>query len=172
MTDTWCSKNPHAVYEIPLHDLEVGVWSAVNASNVTVHDLRRNKCQQSINTDAVLQGNNRREKNSYSTQDSAISRVMTALEVVFDEQLITRGFWLPRSPDLRNDTCYLGDTTQQNHQKIHICKNWATIQREVADFKTSSTGCQETFSEGLRTNQKRLAISIKQGKLNCRGNKD
>jgi hypothetical protein len=30
----WCSENPYAVHEVPLHDLEVGFWCAVSAHKI------------------------------------------------------------------------------------------------------------------------------------------
>jgi hypothetical protein len=94
----------------------------------------------------------REEKmNSCSKQYNAISHIMTALEMVFDEQLITRGLWLPRSLDLTNGN--LSRVTLDN--RIHL-KNPHYLQelrhylKRSCYFKMTSTVCHETVSRGLR----------------------
>jgi hypothetical protein len=57
VTDTWCSKNS----QVPLHDLEVGVWCAVNAHNGKEFTTFEEINSSSLLTHTVLQGSNIRE---------------------------------------------------------------------------------------------------------------
>jgi hypothetical protein len=68
VTDTWCSKNPHALFEVPLHDLEVGVWCAVNACNCTEFTVFEQLNSSSLLTHTALQGSNGRENEHHAGQ--------------------------------------------------------------------------------------------------------
>jgi len=91
VTDTWRSKNPHALHEVPSHDLEVGVWCAVNAHNGKEFTAFEEINSSSPLTHTVLQGSNRRENEQLLHAGQCHIPHNDCSKVVFDELLINYG---------------------------------------------------------------------------------
>jgi hypothetical protein len=122
----WSTENPHAVHEVPLHDLKVGVWCAISARRIigpvffheTINSERYVRLILSPFFDQLTD-----EEKSYGhfMQDNATAHTannsMVALDEVFGERVISRGLWPPRSPDLNPCDFYLWGTLKE---KVYV----------------------------------------------------
>lgn len=113
---TWSADNPHVLMETTLHPIKIGVWIAISRrrvigpiffeDTVTAERYRENILQPFFNElhDDELH-------NGYFQQDGATAHTAnTTLEFLrefYDDRVISRGLWPPRSPDLTPLDYYL-----------------------------------------------------------------
>jgi hypothetical protein len=103
------SEYPHALRAVPPNDLKTGVWCAVSARRITrpmfFHETINSERYVRLILPSVFDQLADEEK-SYANciQDYAKARrdnnSTVALDYVFEERVIIRGLWPPRSPDL------------------------------------------------------------------------
>jgi hypothetical protein len=122
----WRTENPHNFPETPLHPQKIGVWCAV---------LRRRIIgplffETSINAEASQEFIQQLiallkvdQRNCLFQQDSATAHTAASTKVIlhefFSENVISKGLWPPRSPDLTSPHfvlwSYLKDTVYQSN---------------------------------------------------------
>jgi len=124
---TWRTENPHNYTETALHPQKLGVWCAVSRLWIIVPlffettinaETYQELIQQFI---ALLQMDGR---NCWCQQDSATAyTAASTMEIpheFFGENLIFKGVWPPRSPDLSSPDfflwSYLKDTVYRSNQ--------------------------------------------------------
>ena len=148
---TWRTENPHNYTETPLHPQKIGVWCAISRRRI----IGPLFFETSINAEAyqeliqqfiaLLQVD---ERNCWFQQDSATAHTaastMVILHEFFGENLISKGLWPPRSPDLTSPDfflwSYLKDTVYRSNP------------RDLKQLKMNITRAIEEVNEGtLRT---------------------
>jgi len=146
---TWRTENPHNYTETPLHSQKIGVWCAISRRRI----IGRLFFETSINAEAyqeliqqfiaLLQVD---EPNCWFQQDSATARTaastMVILHECFGENLISKGLWPPRSPDLTSPDfflwSYLKDTVYRRNP------------RDLKQLKINITRAIEEVNEATR----------------------
>jgi hypothetical protein len=104
---TWRTENPHNYTETPLHPQKIGVWCAISRRRIigplffdsyVNAEAHKELIHQFI---ALLQVD---EGNCWFQQDNATAHTaastMVILHEYFGENLIPKGLWPPRSPDV------------------------------------------------------------------------
>jgi hypothetical protein len=114
---TWRTENPHNYPENPLHPQKIGVWCAISRHRI----IGPLFFETSINAEAyqeliqqfiaLLQVD---ERNCWLQQDNATAHtaasIMVILHEFFGENVISKGLWPPRSPDLTSPDFFCGVT--------------------------------------------------------------
>ena len=111
---TWRTGNPHNYTETALHPQKIGVWCAISRRRIiaplffetTINaEAYQELIQQFI---ALLQVD---ERNCWFHQGSATAHTaastMEILHEFFSENVISKGVWPPRSPDLTSPDFFL-----------------------------------------------------------------
>lgn len=105
---TWSAENPHVYQEAPLHPLKVGVWIAMSRRRIvgpiffddTVNAERYRAMLQvfidQLHEDELQEGFFQHDN---ATAHTAAATV-TFIQQYFDDRMIGRNLWPPRSPDL------------------------------------------------------------------------
>ena len=108
--------NPHVLFEKPLYDRKVGVWCAVSQTRIIGPIFFENTINSQRYISDILQPffqhlTAYEKQNGWFQQDGATAHTarasMQALQEVFDDRIISRGLWPPRSPDLTPPDFYL-----------------------------------------------------------------
>jgi hypothetical protein len=122
----WGTENPHAVYEVPLHDVKLGVWCAISARRITglviFHEaINSERYVRLILSPFYIQQTNEEKSYAHFVQDNATAHIannsMVALDNVFGERIISPGLWPPQSPDLNSCDFYLWGTLKE---KVYV----------------------------------------------------
>jgi hypothetical protein len=123
---TWRTENPHNYTETSLNPQKIGVWCAISRHRIigpsffetTINaEAYQELIQQFI---AMLQVD---ERSCWFQQDSATAHTaastMEILHEFFGENIISKGVWPPRSPDLTSPDfflwSYLKDTVYRSN---------------------------------------------------------
>lgn len=117
----WASENPHEFVEKPLHSLKVGVWCAMSRRRIIgpiffTQTITAERYRNEIIMPFLAELTDD-EKNGYFQQDGATAHTANSslrfLSDVFQERLISKGLWPPRSPDLSVLDFYLWGALKQ-----------------------------------------------------------
>jgi hypothetical protein len=112
----WSAENPGLIHELPLRDENVGVWCAVSAHRVIgpiFYDYTVTAVRYAKNTLRPFFAELTQEERLYGVfqQDSSTAQTthvsLETLREVFDDRVISRGLWPPRSPGLTPCDVYL-----------------------------------------------------------------
>ncbi|CAH1107732.1 unnamed protein product [Psylliodes chrysocephalus] len=105
---TWATENPHSFVEISLHPIKVGIWIAISRRRIIgpifFYDTINGQRYRNIFLEFVEQLQDDELQLGYFQQDGATAHTARAtidlIEEYFDDQIISKGLWPPRSPDL------------------------------------------------------------------------
>jgi hypothetical protein len=107
-TRLWAATNPHTTLEKPLHSMKVGVWCAMSRTRIVGPIF----FDTTLNTDLYLdifhqfvnQLDDLELTNAYFQQDGATChtsrRALAEIASFFQDRVVSKGLWPPRSPDL------------------------------------------------------------------------
>jgi hypothetical protein len=106
-TRVWAAENPHVYHEEPLHPLKVGVWCAISRRRIIgpifFEEIVNTEVYVNFFETFVNQLDDELQR-GFSQQDGAtchMSNDSTAeIESFFEDRIISKGLWPPRSPDL------------------------------------------------------------------------
>lgn len=103
----WCSENPHIYRETSLHPEKIGVWCALSRKRIIGPIFFTSTVNTEVYKDIITQFISQlevEERRCWFQQDGApahtASETLEFLGEFFDERLISKGIWPPRSPDL------------------------------------------------------------------------
>ncbi|KAJ4449805.1 hypothetical protein ANN_01211 [Periplaneta americana] len=111
----WAIENPHVIHEAPMHPVKIGVLCAISAQRI-VGPIFFN---QTVNTaeyrpifmEFVEQLDDVELSQGYFQQDGATCHTsnesMELIASFFDDRIISRNLWPPRSPDLTTPDFFL-----------------------------------------------------------------
>ncbi|KAJ4437880.1 hypothetical protein ANN_13819 [Periplaneta americana] len=111
----WAIENPHVIHEAPMHPVKIGVWCAISAQRI-VGPIFFN---QTVNTadyrlifmEFVEQLDDVELSQGYFQQDDATCHTsnesMELIASFFDNRIISRNLWPPKSPDLTTPDFFL-----------------------------------------------------------------
>ena len=107
-TCIWATEHPHEFHEVPLHSEKTGVWCAVSRHHIIdpifFHETLNTVRYLEIYNEFVDQLDDDELRNGYFQQDGATCHTsnlsMAEIESFFDDQIILKALWPPRSPDL------------------------------------------------------------------------
>lgn len=143
---TWATDNPHVFIESELHPQKLGIWVAISRRRIigpiffegTINaDRYRNEILDpfinQLHEDELMEG--------YFQQDNATphtaNRTINFLQEFFDDRLISRGLWPPRSPQLTPPDAflfgYLKDSIFQNRPH-NLVELRAAIEQKIAEI--------------------------------------
>jgi hypothetical protein len=103
----WSSENPHLFHEVPLHSQKIGCWCAISRKRIVgpiffSETVTSEKYQEIIMQSISLL--NEEERFCWLQQDGATSHTanstMEMLKQFFDDRIMSKNSWPPRSPDL------------------------------------------------------------------------
>ena len=122
----WSNENPHAIQQVPLHSEKVGVWCAVSPRRIIGpiffhHTVNSDRYINDILNPFFDQLNAEERQYGYFQQDNATAHTanasMVAIQEVFEDRIVSRGLWPPRSPDLSICDYYLWGNLKQKVYK-------------------------------------------------------
>jgi len=107
-TCTWATEHPHEIHEVPLHSEKTGVWCAISRRRIIgpilFHETLNTARYLEIFNEFVDQLDDDELRNGYFQQDGATCHTsnesMSEIESFFDDWIILKALWPPRSPDL------------------------------------------------------------------------
>jgi len=107
-TRIWTTEHPHEIHEFPLHSEKTGVWCAISRRRIIgpifFHETSNTARYLEIFNEFVDQLDDDELRNGYFQQDGATRHTsnesMTEIESFFDDRIISKALWPPRSPDL------------------------------------------------------------------------
>lgn len=122
----WATENPHETFQMPLHDIKVGVWCAISARRIITiffdDTINSNRYVTNILTPFFDQLTEEEKLYSYFQQDGATAHTaeksLNRLEQLFEDRVVSKGIWPPRSPDLSPCDYFLW-----GHVKDHVYRN-------------------------------------------------
>jgi hypothetical protein len=93
----WSKENPHAIHEVQLRDLKVGVWHTITAQRtiqpMTFHETINSKCYVRLILSLFFSQLTDEKSYGYFMQDNAtahtVNNSMVTLDEVFSEQVIS-----------------------------------------------------------------------------------
>lgn len=143
----WATENPHALHETSLHPQKVGVWCAISRRKVVGPIF----FESTINSDAYseiihefIAHLEEDERMCWLQQDNATchtsNETMALLRQFFEDRIISKGIWPPRSPDLSPCDYFLwgylkGKVYENNPRTVQDLKN--NIKRAVDEMPQS-----------------------------------
>lgn len=113
---TWCAENPHVLRETSLHPIKIGVWVAISRRRIIGpiffnETITAEIYRQQILSPFLEQLHDDEFQQGYFQQDGATAHTANAtldfLNEYYDDRVISRGRWPPRSPDLTPLDFYL-----------------------------------------------------------------
>jgi len=122
----WSAANPYEFHESPLHDQKIGVWLAISRSRIVGPIFFEETINSERYCTAILQPfvnqlSEFERQNGYFQQDGATAHTsnqsMRFLSDVFDDRIISKGIWPPRSPDLSPPDFYVWGAAKANVYK-------------------------------------------------------
>lgn len=113
-TRIWSTENPHVFHETPLHCLKIGVWCAVSRHRIVGPIFYEGNVNSVVYQDIITQFISLLEYDErfcWLQQDGATchtsNETMRFLREFFDDRIISKGLWPPRSPDLTSPDFFL-----------------------------------------------------------------
>ena len=112
----YSAENPDIVNERPLHDQKVGVWCAVNADRIIGPIFFEETINGQRYRDVIIRPFleylcDIECTKAYFQQDSATAHTadlsLQLIREIFEDRVISKGLWPPRSPDLTVCDIYL-----------------------------------------------------------------
>lgn len=140
----WSAEKPDIVHEMPLHDLKIGVWCAVNAYRIIgpiffANTVNGQRYRNTIIKPFLEYLCDIECTQAYFQQDSATAHTadlsLQLIEEIFEDRVISKGLWPPRSPDLTVCDFYLwgnlkNKVYRNNPHTLEELKD--NIRREIA----------------------------------------
>lgn len=117
----WSAENPHEFHEQPLHSQKIGVWCDVSRRRIVgpiffSETITAERYQEIIMQFVAMLHVD--ERYCWLQQDGATSHTANStiqfLHDFFDDRIISRGLWPPRSPDLSPPDFYLWGFLKDN----------------------------------------------------------
>jgi hypothetical protein len=103
----WSSENPHLFLKVPLHSQKIGCWFAISRKRILGPIFFSKTATAEKYQEIILQFIsllNEEERFCWLQQDGATSHTanstMEMLKQFFDDRIISKNLWPPRSPDL------------------------------------------------------------------------
>ena len=142
----WSTENPRLIHEVPLHDQKIGVWCAVTAERIIGpiffdDTINSDRYRRNILEPFFQQLTDDELRYAYFQQDSATAHTahnsLQDIEAVFDDRVISKGLWPPRSPDLTLCDFYLWGTLKNKdyrnnpHTMDELKNNITTEMRNI-----------------------------------------
>lgn len=112
----WSTEKPDFVHEVPLHDQKIGVWCAVSAYRIIGpiffdSTINSQRYRDGILTPFFEQLTDIKCQSGIFQQDSATAHTaddsLNFIQEIFEDRVISKGLWPPRSPDLTVCDFYL-----------------------------------------------------------------
>ena len=112
----WSLENPHNIHEVPLHDVKIGVWCAISGRRIIGPIFYDGTINAQRYVDLILQPffaevTEEERDHAYFMQDNATAHTahisMREIVDVFEDRIVSRGLWPPRSPDINPCDFYL-----------------------------------------------------------------
>lgn len=150
--------NRHAVHEMPMHDLEVGVWCAISERRITggQHFQRNNKLQTlcEINYVTLLPST---QRNKYSYRNVMRDNATAHSESYVGDSASPP----PRTPDSNSRDLSVGHSEKEKCGKIRtVWKSFMKISTMTFSIfpYSSSDVCQETYSHDVKHDYKQRVV--------------
>jgi len=107
-TRIWATEHPHEIHEVPLHSEKTRVLCAISRRRIIgpifFHETLNTARYLEIFNEFVDQLDDAELRNCYFQQDVATRHTsnesMAEIESFFDDRIISKALWPPRSPDL------------------------------------------------------------------------
>lgn len=140
---TWATENPHEFVETSLHPQKLGIWLAVSRRRIVGpiffrETITSERYRRQILQEAFNQMHDDELQLGYFQQDGATAHTANAtiqyLQEFYENRIISRGLWPPRSPDLTPLDFYLFGRIKNNifKNRIHTLEELeAAILQEV-----------------------------------------
>jgi len=154
-TRIWATEHPHEIHEVPLHSEKTGVWCAISRcciiGPIFFHETLNTAHYLEIFNEFVDQLDDDELRNGYLEQDGATCHTsnesIAKIESFFDDRIISKALWPPRSPDLSPPDIFLwgplkGKAYANKPRTIQELEN--NIRREIAVI--SEDVLQATFA--------------------------
>lgn len=112
---TWATENPHTFIETSLHPIKIGIWVAMSRRRIIgpimFHDTINSERYCDIFNEFVTQLHDDELRRGFFQQDGATAHTsnatLTHLQEFYDNRVISKNLWPPRSPDLTPLDFYL-----------------------------------------------------------------
>jgi hypothetical protein len=105
-TRIWAAENPHELHQVPIPQ-KIGVWCAISRRTIIGPAFFHTTVTSAVYADILQQFVallNEDERHCWHQQDGVTCRTsnetMTLLKQFFDDLIISKNLWPPRSPDL------------------------------------------------------------------------
>jgi hypothetical protein len=144
---TWRTENPHNFAETPLYPQKIDVWCAISRRRIIgplffETSINAEAYQELIQQFIALLKVDKR--NCWFKQDSATAHTATSTMVIlhefFGENIVSKGLWPPRSPDLTSPDLFLW-----SYLKDTVCRS---NPRYLKQLKINITHAIEEVNEG------------------------
>jgi hypothetical protein len=123
-TGIWAAENPHELHQVPLHTEKIGVRCAISRRRIIGPIFFDTTVTSAVYADTVQQFVallNEYERYCWYQQDGATchtsNETMTLLKQFFDDRIISKNLWPPRSPDLTPTDFFLWDYLKETVYK-------------------------------------------------------
>jgi hypothetical protein len=166
-TRIWAAQNPHAIHEAPMHPVKVGVWCAISAGRIVApisFDGTVNTAEyQRIFMEFIEQLDDIELNQGYFQQDGATCHTsnasMALIQSFFDDRIISKNLWPPRSPDLTSPDFFLWGYLKE--------RVYATRPRTLGDLKdniTNEINCIDNtmFQRTARNMERRVQLCLEE----------
>lgn len=163
----WSNDNPHSFIESPLHPIKIGIWVAVSRRRIigpiffeeTINSIRY--CN--IIDQFYAELNDQERQTCWLQQDSATSHTsnytMNHLTTLFNDRIIKKDLWPPRSPDLTPPDYFLFGHVKDSC----FAKNPHTVQELRQYIVEVIRGIQpETLINVFQNMRRRVAACLQQ----------
>jgi hypothetical protein len=116
-TPIWAAENPQELHQVPLHTQKIGAWCAISRRRFIGPIFFDPTVTSAVYADIVQQFVallNEDERYCWYQQDGATchtsNETVTPLKQFFDDRIISKNLWPPRSPDLTHPDFSFGVT--------------------------------------------------------------
>ncbi|XP_076545898.1 uncharacterized protein LOC143305599 [Osmia lignaria lignaria] len=163
---TWSTTNPHEFFEQPLHSSKVGVWCAISRKRIVGPFFFERTVTSEVYEQIIIQFISSLEPNErhcWFQQDGApahtAASTMQLLHEFFGDQIISRGLWPPRSPDLTPPDFFLWGTLK--------CQVYANNPRTLEELKENIQKSileitEDTLKKVFENMRRRISICLAQ----------
>jgi hypothetical protein len=130
-TRIWAAENPHELHQVPLHTEKIGAWCAISRCRIIGPIFFDTTVTSAVYADIVQQFVvllNEDERYGWYQQDGVTCHTsngtVTLLKQFFDDRIISKNLWPPRSPDLTPPDFflwgYLKETVYKNSPRTLV----------------------------------------------------
>jgi hypothetical protein len=108
----WRDENPNSIQQVPLHSEKVGVWCSLSPRRITgpIFSHETMNCDHYLNDILNPFFNQLTAAETiwvFSAREHMANATMVAIQEAFEDRIISRGLWTPRTPDLSFCDFYL-----------------------------------------------------------------